>query len=283
MTENPLDPRMEKLVALLYGELSAEEERLLRLQIESDPALRAEWESLGGTRSLMQAWENEDAPPQFVFLQEDESKQAVTRVIRPATGWRARMRGLLLGSGWAVAAAAIVVALLAANDFRVVRKDGALTFRFGAPAEQLAANNPVTSYQPQGVPLEMPQSQAAPGGIEATDPLIRQASAPYLTREEFEAYNAGMAKTMIALLNEYGRQQDQEVAGVLTLALGEIAAKQGQDYDELRSRIEAMRLGMGDEQYRRGQQVDYLMEQNQVGETLPVSQSPEDETKGDEK
>lgn len=283
MTENPLDPRIEKLVALLYGELSAEEERLLRLEIESDPALRAEWESISGTRSLLQAWESEDAPPQFVFLEETDPKPAVTKIVRPAAGWRTRMRGMLLGSGWAVAAAAIVVAVLAANDFRVVRHDGAVTFRFGVPAEPIASSEPAISREPHGVPLEMTPAQPAGGGMEAGGPRVMQASAPYLTREEFEAYNAGMAKTMLAILNEYGRQQEQEIAGVLTVAFGEIAAKQGQDYDDLRSRIESMQLGLAGEQFRQGRQVDYLMEQNQGGVPLPVNQSPDDETKGDEK
>ncbi len=283
MTENPLDPRMEKLVALLYGELPAEEERLLRLQIESDPALRAEWEALGGTRRMMQAWENEDAPPQFVFLQEEESRSAETRVVRPAMPWRARLRGMLLGSGWAVAAAALVVAVLAVNDFRIVRQDGGLTFRFGAASEPVASSEPVLSSEPQGVPLEAVPMEPSIDRGGSGDPRILQASAPYLTREEFEVYNEGVARTIIGLLNEYGRQQEQEIAGVLTVAFGEMAAKHGQDYDDLRGRIEAIRLGLGGEQYRQGEQVDYLMNQNRSGIELPVSDSPETETKGEEK
>jgi anti-sigma factor RsiW len=49
----PLDPRIDKLVALLYGELPETEAREVRAMIEADPGLRHEWEELQGTREML--------------------------------------------------------------------------------------------------------------------------------------------------------------------------------------------------------------------------------------
>ncbi|MDM7915765.1 MAG: hypothetical protein QUU85_10965, partial [Candidatus Eisenbacteria bacterium] len=93
---SPLDPRWEKLVALLYGELPPEEEQSLRMEIESDAALRAEWEEISGARSLLQSWEVPETAkePSFVFVTPEPARRRNGSARSAATGWRERLSRL---------------------------------------------------------------------------------------------------------------------------------------------------------------------------------------------
>jgi phytoene dehydrogenase-like protein len=107
---------------------------------------------------------------------------------------------------------------------------------------------------------------AVPASIASSvpeQPAAVPASAQTMTREEFDAYSAGVARTMTALLNEYGKRRDSEIAGVLQIALSDLADRQNRDYRDLKGRIENVAQGLADEQFRTNLQVDYLLREDQ--------------------
>ncbi|MBZ0267083.1 hypothetical protein K8I85_02920, partial [bacterium] len=63
-----MDPRIDKMIAYLYGELPEAEERAFRRLLEKDDALRAEYEELAGTRETLRGWEVEETVPSFVLV-----------------------------------------------------------------------------------------------------------------------------------------------------------------------------------------------------------------------
>ena len=125
MSDNPLDPRREKLIALLYGELPEEQEKEIREEIEADPDLRADWEELTATRRILQEWDVEEQSPGFVFV-DDADTQAAAVNTGILGGWRRRLKGFVTATPWAVAAAAVLVAALALGDFRIEKTDSGL-------------------------------------------------------------------------------------------------------------------------------------------------------------
>jgi hypothetical protein len=270
MTDNPLDSRREKLVGLLYGELGAEDERWIREEIERDEELRSDWEELVATRQILQKWEVADQAPSYVFVDERQPTEPRARS-RVSGGWLGRLRGLAPATSWAFAAAAVAVLALALTDFRVNRSNGTLSIGFGDPPAQKLALQGEPDDVDDVVPLgSSPTAQRAVAEL-ASDRVLAPGSGPYITREEFEAYNVGMTRTMIALLNEYDRQREQETNAFLRTAFGGVAERQNDDYRDLRSRIEALTVGMSEEQYRTDVQIDYLMHQNQPGLVTPSS------------
>ena len=58
-----VDPKIDRLIAALYGEMSDAERRDFDAELAADPALRAEWEEISGTRSLLAGWELEERVP----------------------------------------------------------------------------------------------------------------------------------------------------------------------------------------------------------------------------
>ncbi len=283
----PLDPRIDKLVALLYGELPEAEAREVRAMIDADPALRREWDELQGTREILAQWKVEEESPGFVFVDD-----AAPRARRRAAGWVERFRSFALVTPWAVATTAVVVAVLAVGgNFRVERSDGSVAFRIGRPpavatnfasgAQQPIAQ-PTTGGSPvvQGVALGKTPEQPGPGERtgETSGPTAeaQQGAGIYLTKREFDAYSAGMMQSLVLLLNQYGKEHDREIGAVLQTALTDVANKQIRDYGDLRGRIEALGVGVGN--------LDYRLQQHseQVG-PMPVEATPATGTKGEEK
>lgn len=271
MTDNPLDPRREKLIALLYGELGTDEERQLHEEIARDAALRSDWEELLATRQVLQKWEVAEQPPTYVFVDDQESaKEKVRSGI--LGGWLGRLRGFAPATSWVFATAAIAIVALALTDFQVHRSNGSTTIGFGPPpAQKLALGEP--DDVDAAVPLEAaPTGQRGPAQmVSGGDSVLPPGSGSYITREEFEAYNFGMTRTMIALLDEYDRQRDQETTAFLRTAFGGVAERQDDNYRDLRNRIEALTVGMSEDQYRTGVQIDYLMQHSQPGLVAPSS------------
>jgi hypothetical protein len=282
MTE-PIDPRIEKLIALLYGELPEEEEEQVRRMIAEDDDLRAEWEEMVSTREFLGEWELEDEAPSFVFLDEHARESEPE-----AEGFWDRLRGRFGGfataTPWAVAAAAVLIAALAIADFHVERRDGRLAFGFGTPpdgppslTEQVTpGGRMLPPDQGEIAPLERAPVQRAGSGE-----MMLASDQAYISRDEFEAFTAGMTQTMVALINQYGREQNQGMARYFQAALGGLAERQSESYQDLRTRIEALRLGVSEEQFKTNVQVDYLMQQNQPGLAVPVSQSPSEGSGGE--
>ena len=77
MSNKPIDPRYDKLIAALYGELSPEEERAFLAELETDSALKAEWEALNETRAFVAAARTEENA--FEYAPESETASSVTR------------------------------------------------------------------------------------------------------------------------------------------------------------------------------------------------------------
>jgi hypothetical protein len=258
MKDDFIDPRYEKLVALLYGELSPEEEREVRALIAADRDLNLAWEDLNAARVALREWDAAEAAPSFVFLRDEAEAKSVaadaspSAAQRPGTGegaierlrrgWRERTRGMAL-LPWATAVAAITLSLLAIGDFRVVRTPQGWKVGFGLPVQTVV----VAPDAGLSASLDDRVRDAEPIEAVGTRPMPQEASADvkpvgFLTKEEFDAYAAGMTQTMVALLNNYGRQRDQEVSEVLGVALSEVVSRQTTDYRDLRGRMEALSL-----------------------------------------
>jgi hypothetical protein len=273
MKDEAPDPRFEKLVALLYGELSGEEAREIQQQMERDAALRAEYEELSAARSLLGEWEVPEKAPHFVFLADEQEEKRV----RPGSEgivsrWRKSLQGLVTATPWAVATAALLVAFLGWTDFRIDRTNGAIAFRFGRPPAESAQTA-------ERIPEILPGT--APGLIPATTPIgslepgrLVSETAPssantYLTRSEFEQFSSGMNRTMVTLLNEYSRRRDQELTSLLQGAFGRFADKQITDYAELSARIDALQQGVSFQRSVTNSRLDYLTRSGAQGTLAP--------------
>jgi len=240
MHDDVLDPKMQKLVAALYGELSGEEEKEFQELLESDPALRAEWEELQASRFVLASLEGEETAPDFVFLTDEP---------RPAHGEPRDFAGRLrrwfgAGPAWGLAAAAVIVALLGLADFRIQRVDGGVAFRLGdAAPTQTAATRPADAQPPPA--QSMDELLAQQDGVAVT-PV--GAGAPYMTRDDMDAYENQVLQLMRALLDDYQGYRDQELAGVIRALYSDVDQRQNETYDDLRGRIEALHVGLKQEQ-----------------------------------
>lgn len=231
MQERPLDPNYEKLVASLYGELSAEEERELQELLVRDAALREEFEELREAHRALGVLEAEETVPSFVFLTEEPPAEAARE------GWWARVQGFFdrLGAGpsWAVATAAVVIAVLALSDFRIQSVDGGLAFRFGEPE-----NAPVQTSLGPGVTQPLGEFAGGPQGSVGAVP------AGFVSRQEFDDYQQRVFELMTAMIQDYGKYRDQQTAGLMRAMYEEMTRRQDNQYGDLRGRIEAVGLGL---------------------------------------
>jgi hypothetical protein len=228
---------------------------------------------------MLAKWKVEEESPGFVFVDD-----ATTAPRRRAAGWIERFRSLALVTPWAVAAAAVVVAVLAVGgNFRVERTDGSIALRVGRPPAAVTqlASNPEPSRIAEhpslnGVVLGGTSVQPVSGVTGETATETPQGMGRYLTKQEFDAYSAGMMQSLAVLLNEYGKAHDKEVGAILQTALTDVANKQVRDYGDLRGRIEALGVGVGN--------LDYRLQQHseQVG-PMPVEETPATGTKGEAK
>ena len=276
MKNESIDPRIEKLVALLYGELPEAEAQALRGELDGDPELRGEWEELTAARAFLGTWEAPEHSPGFVFVNEQEGAP------HRRAGFRERFRALVPVWSWGLAATAVAVLVLAGSGFQVEKMDNGFAFRFGDKKSQAPAT--AESLVPdgvRGVPLASPPVQAV-----STEPVPTSqetaSGSPYLTKQEFQAYTAGMAQTMVALLNEYGHQRDQEVGSALQDVLKNLSEKQTEDYRDLRGRFDAFASDLTQEQITTKAQLGYLLEQTRSTSPVSVHPSPAIETKGDQ-
>lgn len=273
MRDGPIDPRFEKLVALLYGELSPEEERELRNRIAEDEELQRAWEDLVEARTALRAWNEAEEPvPSFVFLRDKTEAKEGGRNPGASVrqGWRERLRGIVLVP-WVTAAAAIVLSLLAIGDFRVVRNEKGWTVGFGAPP---APTGPTASLP--GVREDLAQSRGETFQQAAAEEVAGVPGVgPFLTRDEFEAYAAGMTQTMVALLNSYGREREREIGEVVQVALTGMAARQTTDYRDLRARLETLQLLMlQEEQQQARERLGPLPQDAQGDSARPMEDLP---------
>jgi len=147
MRDDSIDPRKEKLVAFLYGEMTGAEAREMEQMLESDLDLRAELEELREMKGILGEWDVEEKEPSFVLVGAAASGaprgRGANAFERPAfeTGPRGVFARVAASRAWwGLAAAACLLLALGAGGFRVQRVDGGLAFRFGdAPAGGLSS------------------------------------------------------------------------------------------------------------------------------------------------
>jgi hypothetical protein len=66
----------------------------------------------------------------------------------------------------------------------------------------------------------------------------------YLSRQEMVDYESQVLQLMSAMLKDYSRYRDQELAGIIRSMYAEMNHKQERVYDDLRGRIEAVNVGL---------------------------------------
>ncbi|MCA9728574.1 MAG: hypothetical protein KC729_12875 [Candidatus Eisenbacteria bacterium] len=274
--KDPLDPRIDMMMASLYGELSDEEEARFQRMLEEDPTLRAEWEDLQATRKLLGAWEIEERVPSFVIM--DAGPETRTgRPVRPADSgpgsrWRALWQRYGTAAGWALAAAAALLAVLALAEFRIDLLDRGIAFRFGPPTAEMAPtatpqgtgavpavqSDVAASQQPNGAPETWIATGADSTRVQLTKNLGNPA-AP-LTRGEFDGYATAMAKVIAAMQsqNDYNSQESQEFIQFMRTMYDGLQQKQSQDYYDLRGRIESVRYGLDEVETNTNERFDAI-------------------------
>jgi hypothetical protein len=236
MKEESLDPRVDRMMAALYGELSESEARAFHRLLETDEGLRAEWEELRGMRQAIAGWEVKERVPRFVLLED-----AVPRRARAAEAkggglarWLAPFRALRGTGGFAlVAAAAAGVAFLAAE----ARFERRLEARLGTESRELAQSTPSGGTPRQRPEMPIEDLLARPGAGTDASPLV-PASGTYVTRAELEADRDEMLQSLAVLLNQYDQREDQETLDLLQAMYERINRQQLYDFRQLAGRVD---------------------------------------------
>lgn len=135
MTDRPLDPRHDRLVAALLGELDPEERSALERDLTADADLRRQWEELQQARALLHgatAGSAEDADFTFTWPTSAAPRRPAARA------WLAAAAGFVL--------AATLFAALLLLGLRADRHDGTLVIAFG-PTPAPSGPRPVTAAE----------------------------------------------------------------------------------------------------------------------------------------
>jgi hypothetical protein len=238
-----VDPRIDKMIAFLYGELSPAEEQSFRKVLEKDAALRADLEELLQARGVLAGWKVEERVPSFVLVDGTTPRSARSEASpRPSESVLRRVLAQIRGFGaspaWGMAAAAIALAVLAGAGFRVERVQGGVAFRFGGAHPTVAAERTLPGVG-EGVPLELAGRTVAPGAPSAR-PGVVPVSGPYLTHDEFNSYNSQLMSTLAQLLNQYDQQRDREVTDLMQALYRQINDQQVFNYERVNRRIDAL-------------------------------------------
>ena len=229
-----IDPRIDKMIAFLYGELPPAEEAAFRRLLEADEALRLEFAELSSARGALAEWKLEEAVPSFVLMESAEPKPAPRAAgDSPLRRFFASLRGLGASPAWGLATAAVALAVLAVAGFRIDRVPGGIAFRFG---ERPAATTP-QDYPGVGEsrPLELAK-RPDPSSGSGVVPV----SGTYLTQEEFNAYNSQLMSTLATLLNQYDQRRDREMTDLVQSLYRRVNDQQVFDYERTNRRIDAL-------------------------------------------
>jgi hypothetical protein len=235
MKHEPIDPKRERLIAYLYGEMTEEESNSFVRLLETDSTLREEFEELRGAREILSGWRVPEPTPSFVFLNETAGRH------QGAAKWWERfsfLRGMG-GFGLGLATAGAAALILAFTGFRMERVDGGFAFRFGEEQQTaLPAAQRLDQFERSGTrsePLELANTPPGtmPGAAAAS-------SSEYITRDEFEKLSSQMVGSVVDLLNEYGNSQNHEVTGILQAMYADLSDRQSRDSEEIRHRMSAL-------------------------------------------
>ncbi len=269
MSHDELDPRLQKLVAALYGELDDAEEREVRDLLDADPALRAEFEELDAARTFLRGWEEEPAPD-HVFLAPPEWAAGASGGGRRGgeepgglRGWLAR---LLPPPAWGFAGATAVLAVLILAGFRVDRLENGVAFRFGPAAAPGPARMAAAPVLAPGTPLTSPD----PGSLRA----VPASAGGYVTVDQLDAVNARTLQAVSAMLGSYEQRRNSDLAYALQGFYNEMMSRQMATYDDLRTQIQGVGLGLLAEQSKANARLESLVGPDGTPKALPVSQTP---------
>ena len=231
MKNEPIDPKRERLIAYLYGEMTEDESKSFVRMLETDETLREEFEELRGAREILADWRVTEPTPSFVFLNETAGRP------EGAAWWkRFSFLGGAGGFGLGLATAGAAALILAITGFRMERVDGGLAFRFGEEQKRaLPVSEPFTPIRSE--PLEFVTN---PRTTTPNAPAVSAGSSEYITRAEFEKLSGQMVGSVVDLLNEYGNHQNQEVTGVLQAMYADLSDRQSRDSEEIRHRMSAL-------------------------------------------
>jgi hypothetical protein len=238
MSDERLDPRIDTMMAALYGELSESEERAFRRLLETDPALRAEWDELQGSRSLLAGWKVEETVPSFVLVGDPVAPPARKRAAAAAAGagWWSRLTEAVRGFGatpaWGLATVGAAVAAFLIADARVDRKVEERLAGLGLDRGERAAPA-LTGPGTSPLPLELGTRPLTGSGSE-----IVPASGQYMTREEYDQGTDQLMGSIAQVLNEYGQRRDQETLDLMQAMYERVNQQQLYDYRQLNGRLE---------------------------------------------
>jgi hypothetical protein len=267
------DPRLEKMVAFLYGELPVEEEQAFRRLLAQDAALRADMAELSEARGALAGWHVEEHVPGFVLA--DVRGEGKARGAAPSAGWGARLLASIRSFGatpaWALATAAVALVVLAAAGFRVERVPAGVAFRFGSerPAPQMDAVPGLGEGEPLELAARPPRT--APG---SAGPV--PVGAAYLTQDQFDSYNAELMTTLVGLLNRYDERRDAETAELLQALYRKVNERQLFDYERVNRRIDALGTGLLLETSRTQSIEDLLQGAQRAPDSIPARTAEEE-------
>lgn len=291
MTRESLDPIRDKMIAALYGELSAEEERDLQAHLAQSDELRAEWEELQEAHGFLGAAEEEETTPSFVFAAAPDSSAASRRRASRAsaaaghhgfwTRWRAFWQTPV--PGLAVVTAALVVLVVA--GLRVDREGGALIVRFGSPPATMATTTAqlMAPGVGEGLPLEPGSYVRAASSPDDAAQLPSDVSGVavsnlggYLTRAEFVAFARQVNDLLESQLSDEQSRRRAELAYVARSLYDEMTEDHRSDYEELNGRIQQVWYGLASVDAREGEPSRLTPNQEQPRGINPVQRSMND-------
>jgi hypothetical protein len=260
MNEETLDPKRQLLVSALYGELDPEGEQRFHALLEQDSALRSEWEELREARILLESATEPPSAPEFVFMEP----------VRADAKPRRRLFGFpLFSPAWGFAGVAAGLVILIGAGLRMDRVDNALVLRFG-PAPTTLTSHPVPSSPIATTPQISPPVPVDGLKIEPTAEL----GAP-VTRDDLNAYSAGMLQAMSGLMGEAQVQEKRELAYILGQFYEQLRDEQDRKYESLRQRVDGVGLGLMAEQTRTNARISRLIDQvPEAAEPPDTSASP---------
>jgi anti-sigma-K factor RskA len=244
----------ELMIAAIYGELSPDEEREFEGLIESDAAIRAEFEELSETRNVLEKWDVSAPTTGFVFVDPAETTPA-----RKPGGLRNRLAGWFNSPipTWGFAATSVALAVLILAGFRVDRVENGVAFRFGPETRQVTSPGQMASGSP------LVQSPA--------DNVLRPVSdLGGLTRDDLEMYSGGMVRIMSGMLDDYQEERNAEMAYILQRFYEEMRFDRKREYEELRAQMGGMGLGLMAEQSMTNAALQQLIEDRNQ-EAVPLN------------
>jgi hypothetical protein len=235
MRDETVDPRIDKMIAALYGELSESEERAFRRLLEKDERLRAEWEELSASRRLLAGWSVEERVPSFVLIEGERE----ARVTAPAPGgFLARLgqalRALGPGPVWGLATATAAFVAFVLADMRFERR---LERELAARDAALAPPPAATTRDPFA---ELGAGRAIEPAGEAAELVQVGSDTRYLTADDLQKYNGELMTTLVELLNQYDARRADDVNGLIQALYERVNRQQLFDSRQLNNRIDAV-------------------------------------------